>query len=102
MRCRLAQQVSNGRACHWSLAGLLESGVCPFVPLFPSQPHSPDLSCTFSCVKTRCDLSWPLIAADSQSEGSRFDSGAAHHSCWGKRRFQAGASPRTVGLRVVW
>jgi len=30
------------------MAGLPTSGVCPFVPFFPSQAISPDLSCTIS------------------------------------------------------
>ena len=57
VRCRLTQPVNGGRAGRWSMAGLPISGVFQFVPKFPSQAISPDLSCTFSCVETRCDLS---------------------------------------------
>ncbi|MCH2516285.1 MAG: hypothetical protein MK134_12200, partial [Dehalococcoidia bacterium] len=39
------------------MAGLPTSSVCEFVRIFPLQAHSPDLSCTVSCVKTRCDVS---------------------------------------------
>ena len=31
-----------------------------FVARFASQPHPSDLSCTISCVKTRCDRSFPI------------------------------------------
>ena len=48
----------------------------------------------------RLDLGAQLIQlrAAAATE-ARVDAAAAHHSCWGKRRFQAGANPRTVGLR---
>ena len=54
---RPAQQVGNGRVGRWSMAGLPTSGVCPFVPFFPCQTISPDLSCTISSQETRYDLS---------------------------------------------
>ena len=54
---RSQMQVNGGRVCRWSMAGLPDSDVCEFVRIFPLQAHSSDLSCTFSCVKTRCDLS---------------------------------------------
>ncbi len=57
VRCRLTQPVNGGRARRWSMAGLSISGVCEFMRIFPLQAISPDLSCTFSCVKTRPDPS---------------------------------------------
>ena len=44
MRCRLTQQVSNGRVGRWSMAGLPTPSVWHVVARFASQPISPDLS----------------------------------------------------------
>ncbi len=57
VRYCLTQPVNGGRAGRWSMVGLPISRVCEFVRIFPLQAISSDLSCTVSCVKTRCDLS---------------------------------------------